>query len=277
MKKQINIIKLSLLNLIAILISVTAIAPLFWLVYSSLKSKEEFLLDAISFPKVMQFDNYVKAITSGDLFTAAANSAFNVVVNMVLVLLVSVTTGYFFARHNFKGKKIVHAIYLIGMLIPLYALLIPVYLEFTKLHLVNTRFALILPYFAMQISIAIFLVESFIKDIPYSIEEAAILDGCSLRQIIFKMIMPISTPIIATVCILTLLSTWNEFPFASVLSSTKDLRTMSVAVQAFTTGKNIAYTEYMAALVTSSLPVILAYLLFSKQVINGLTAGSIKE
>jgi len=205
------------------------------------------------------------------------NSTFNVIINVVLIVIVSIITGYFFSRYDFKGKKIIRLTYVIGMLIPIYALLIPIYLQFQKFNLVNSRFSLILPYFAMQISISIFLVESFIRDIPYTIEEAAIIDGCSIMQIITKIIFPISKPIVATVCILTLLSTWNEFPFAAVLSAEKEYRTMALAIQSFQTGKEVAYTYYMAALVASSIPVVLVYPIFSNQVINGLTAGAVKE
>lgn len=265
------------LNTIAVFISLQSIAPLVWLLYSSFKTKEAFLLDAISLPKTLMFSNYVKAIQSGNLLRAGLNSTFNVIINIILITVVSVVTGYFFARYEFKGKAILRMTYLVGMLIPVYALLIPIYLQFQRFNLVNTRFSLILPYFAMQIPISIFLVESFIKNIPYTIEEAAIIDGCTITQIITQVIFPISKPIIATVCILTLLTTWNEFPFAAVLSAEKSLRTMSLAVQSFQTGKEVAYTYYMAALVTSSLPVIMVYLVFSNQVINGLTAGAVKE
>ncbi len=276
MNNKKKIVLSPVLNAVAALISIVSLAPLVWLIYSSFKTKSSFLLDPIALPQSLAFENYSKAMSSGDLLTAIGNSAFNVVVNIVLVTIVAVVTGYFFARFKFRGKGLINMVYLIGMLIPLYALLIPIYVEFSALGLTNTRFALMFPYFGMQISICIFLAQSFIQDIPYSIEEAAIVDGCSLSQVIRRIIIPISGPIIATICILTLLATWNEFPFASVLSATKDLRTVSVAVQAFSTGKNIEYTQYMAALVISSLPVIIAYLLFSKQVIKGLTAGAVK-
>ncbi len=265
-----------LANILALLITFTCIFPLIWLLYNSVKDKYQFMKDTISLPTNPQWGNYAKAIKLGNLIPATFNTLFNVVITVVLVSVASVIVAYFLARYNFKGKKVVSAIFLIGMLIPLYALLVPMFLQYKMLGMTNTRFVLILPYFAMQVPLGIFLCESFIQDIPREIEEAAVIDGCGLSQIIFKIIFPLSKPMISTVAILTLLASWNEFAFATVLSSDSKFRTLSVAIQSYSSGREMEYTLFLAALVMVSIPIILIYFIFSKQIINGMTAGAVK-
>lgn len=265
-----------LLNLIAVAITISCIFPLVWLLYSSLKTKGEFLIDSLSLPSALQFQNYVRAFQIGNLVTSSINSAFYVLVNVILVATVATVTGYFFSRFNFKGKKLIYFTYLIGFLVPLYGLLVPIFLQFRILGMVNTRPVLIFPYFAMMVPLGIFLIESFIRGIPVSIDEAAAIEGCSIAQTLRHVIFPLSAPAIATVVILTSLQTWNEFGFSAVLIRDINLRVVSVAVQTFRAGLKLEYTFMMAALVSISVPIVATYVLFSKYIISGITTTGVK-
>lgn len=271
-----NFIKV-LTNGIMMIISLTCLFPLIWLLYSSFKERSEFQLDTLGLPKAIHLQNYIKAFEIGDLFTAIFNSIFTSLLTLVLVIFSSVIIGYFFSRYEFKGKVIIRFIYILGFLIPLYALLVPIFIQFKTLNLLNSRYTLLLPYFSMASPVAIFLSESFIKGIPKEIEEAASIDGCSLFKRIIIMIFPLCKPIISTLSILTLLATWNEFAFGAVLINNPALKTIPVALTSFSTGRGeLEYTFLMAALVSASIPIILAYLAFSKQIIKGVTANAVK-
>ena len=204
-----------LLNIATMLISITCIFPLIWLAYNSVKDKFEFMKDTISLPADPQWGNFWEAIQLGNLIPATFNTVFNSVINVILVCLGSIIVGYFLERYEFRGKKIISAIFLVGMVIPLYSLLVPMFLQYKVLGMLNTRFVLILPYFAMQISLGILLCKSFVHGIPKEIEEAAVIDGCGMRQLLKNMIFPLCKPMISTVGILTLLASWNEFAFAT--------------------------------------------------------------
>lgn len=263
-------------NVITWAISITCIFPLVWMFYSSLKENSEFMRDTLSLPKHIFFSNFKKAFEVGDLWTAIANSAFYSLVNVVLVGSFALISAYFFSRYNFKGKKLLKVLYLMGILMPIYALLVPVSSQYRMLNALNQRWPLIITYYAVNVSLSLFLIESFIDGIPVDIDEAAIIDGCNLRQRLFKIILPICRPVLATTSILTLLATWNEFAFAIILTPDKKLRTISVALSSFSTGLKVDYTFLMAGLVGTSLPLIIIYLFFSKQVIKGMTAGAVK-
>ncbi|WP_461206233.1 carbohydrate ABC transporter permease [Clostridium sp. DL1XJH146] len=275
-KNSKKILSKILINVFACLVSFVCLFPLIWMAYSSLKDKSEFMRDTLALPTKLVFSNFPKAFEIGNLWSAMGNSAFYVVINVSLMIVVSTITAYFFARYDFKGKGFMKFMYIMGMLIPLYALLVPLFVQYKMLNMINNRFALIITYYAMSISLAIFLTESFIEGIPVEIDEASIIDGCNMRQRLSKIIFPLCKPIIATTSILTLLSTWNEFAFAVILTPDKRLRTVSVAVRSYSTGRELDYTFLMAALLSTSLPVIITYIFFSKQVINGMTAGAVK-
>ncbi|MFI3172620.1 MAG: carbohydrate ABC transporter permease [Eubacteriales bacterium] len=263
-------------NLLSWGITITCIFPIVWLLYSSLKTKEEFLLDTLSLPTELQIGNYIQAFKIGNLWLAMGNSAFYTGLNIVLVCISALVVGYFMARFTFKGKKVIYFTYMLGMLIPLYALLVPVFVQYKVLGVLNTRIPIIITYYAMCMPIAIFLCESFIQGIPYELDEASVVDGCTLSQRLALIIFPLTKPILATVAILTMLSSWNEYGFAAVLTSDSSLRTVSVAMKSFSSGSEVEYTFLMAGLFAASLPLLIIYTLFSKQVVKGMVAGAVK-
>lgn len=275
-KKIIKVLLKLIINIFAISVSIVAIFPLVWMGYSSVKDNGEFMRNTLALPTHIVLGNFAKAFEIGQLQVAIANSAFYSFINIIVVAIFSIITGYFIARYEFKGKKVMRLVYTMGMLIPLYALLVPLFVQYKILDMINQRITLIMTYYAMCISLGIFLTESFIKGIPIDIDEASIIDGCSMEQRLIRIIFPLCKPIIATVSILTLLSTWNEFAFAVILTPAIDLRTVSIALRYFTTGKQLDYTFLMAALLCTSLPIITTYILFSREVIRGMTAGAVK-
>ncbi len=275
-KKKKNYISIVFMNTIAWVITIAALYPVVWMTYSAVKDKNEFMVSTLALPSKIMFSNFPKAFEVGQLWLAMGNSAFYAAVNVVITVVFAITTAYFLARYDFKGKGVINFIYVMGMLIPLYALLVPIFVQYKILDMLNNRLTLIITYYATNISLGIFLTESFIQGIPMDIDEASIIDGCTISQRLGKIIFPLCKPIIATVSILTLLNTWNEFAFAVILTPDIKMRTVSVAIRYFTSGRNMDYTFLMAALLCTSLPVIIAYLLFSKEVIKGMTAGAVK-
>ena len=276
-KNKIKITPVMLIaNIVCILITFSCIYPLFWMFISSLKSNGEFLMDSLSLPKELLFNNYIKAMELGKLAHSMFNSSIYVIVNIFLTTIMAFITSFFVNRFNFKGKNFIRATYLIGMLIPLYALLVPVFVQYRLLDLLNNRLSLIITYYAMCMPLSILLFDSFIQGISPELDNAAIIDGCSITQLLFKVIFPLCTPIIGTVAIMVVLNTWNEFAFSVILTPRLELRTVSVALRAFSTGQKVEYTFLMSALCCATLPVIFIYLLFSKHVIKGMTAGAIK-
>jgi raffinose/stachyose/melibiose transport system permease protein len=263
-------------NALTAVLSVSCIYPVIWMLYSSLKSESNFAMDILGFPRELRFMNYVRAFTEGKIGFYLLNSIINTIITVGFVLFFSFTIGYCLSRFNFRGRNILYYLFLSGMLVPIYALLIPIFIEFKILDLLNKRITLILPYIAFSMPVSIFLIESYIKGIPDELEEAAFMDGSSVVNSMFRIIMPVCSPVLATSAILAFLNSWNEFPLALVLIRSTALKTIPIGLTNFVGSYTTNYTLQMAALVVSTLPVVIIYLLFYNQIIKGMVAGAVK-
>lgn len=263
-------------NAVMLAFSITCIFPIIWIIYSSLKTKDEFMLDIMALPQHPQLGNYEKAFVDGKMHTYFFNSIFNTVITVVLVIFLSFCIAYALARYSFKGRNVIYTMFIVGMLVPVYSLIVPLFIQFKSIGIYDKLGTLILPYIALRLPLSIFLFESYIRTIPMELEEAAYIDGAGSIRTMFKIVFPVCMPVTATVLILAFLDTWNEFPFALVLTTNQSLRTLPVGLTGFYGQYTTDYTTLMAALVLSILPVIITYLIFRNRIIQGMTAGAVK-
>ena len=264
------------LNILIWLFSLSCIFPVVWLMYSSLKTSSEFNRDIISFPSAMQFSNYSRAFLSADLGRLSLNSAFNAIISMTLAVLIAFTIAYLLARFPFKGNRIIYFLFLFGMLVPMHALLVPIFVQFKAMGLFNTRMTLIFPYVVFNLPFSLFLMESYIRGIPKDLDEAAFMEGCGTVRTMFSIIFPITKPVLVAVSLLAFISSWNEYPFALILINSQKLKTIPLGLVSFKGEYSTDYPLQMAGIVISTIPVIAIYLGFNKQIIEGMTEGSIK-
>jgi len=265
-----------LYNGLLLLFSAICIFPIIWIVYSSVKTKEDFMMDIVSLPARIQFKNYYSAFIEGRLYMNFISSAFNTAITVIFVLLFAFTIGYALARYQFKGRNFIYTLFLVGMLTPIYALIVPLFIQLKTLKMDNQFYTLLIPYIAIRLPLSMFLFESFIRSVPLELEEAAYMDGATVWCTMRKIIFPICKPVMSTALILAFLDTWNEFPFALVLVTDDKFRTVPVGLTSFYGQYTTDYTILMAALVLSALPVIILYIFFNKKIIQGMTAGAVK-
>lgn len=258
------------------ILSLSCIVPVVWMIYSSLKTDKEFATNILALPTDPQWANYAKAFVAGNMGTYAINSLLNSVLTAVFTLLLAFVIGYCLSRFSFKGRNAVYLLFMAGMLIPIYALLLPIFIEFKYLHLLNKAFTLLLPYISFALPVAIFLIESYVEGIPIELEEASYIDGCSTVRSMFTIILPVCRPVLATAAILTFLNTWNEFPLALVLISNNAYKTIPIGLTFFRGAYATSYPLLFAALTIASLPVIIIYLFFGKQIMGGMVSGAVK-
>jgi raffinose/stachyose/melibiose transport system permease protein len=213
-------------NIIMLLFSLSCIYPIIWIMYSSLKTKDEFMLNIISMPIKPQFHNYYKAFVEGKMYKYFISSSFNSLTSVFFVILISFCVAYVLSRYKFRGRDFIYTLFIAGMLIPVYGLIVPLFLQFKTFGLYDKFYTLLLPYIAIRLPLSIFLFESFIKTVPQELDEAAFIDGASTFFTMTRIILPVCKPVISTVLILAFLDTWNEFPFALVLVTKDILRTL---------------------------------------------------
>lgn len=265
-----------LVNAVLIGFSITCIFPAIWLFYSSMKTKSQFYANPIGLPDSINFDHYLYILKNSDILLWMGNTARNTILSLVLILSIGFVVGYFISRFQFRGRKVLYSYFLLGMLVPIHALMIPMYILFTKTGLGDSWYTLIFPYTAFGIPIAVFLVESYVQNIPRELEEAAAIDGSSFNRTLFAIILPICKPILVTVGIIQFFALWNEFTFSLILISKERLKTVSVGLTIFKGQYSTDYPRMMTAMLLAILPAIVMYALFSKQIIKGMVAGAVK-
>lgn len=266
------------LNLVMVIFSLTCIFPLVWMLYSSLKEKRAFNADIIGLPKEPTFTNYIRILTNSDyhLGESMMNSVRTTGLAVLFIVLFGFIVGYILARVRFKGNRLLYAMFLMGMLIPIHSLLVPIYVVFNKAGISNKWFTLLLPYVSFGLPLAIFLVEGYVKGIPIALEEAAAIDGSSFSRTLWTIILPICKPILVTVAIIQVFGNWNEFSFALVLIKDVALQTVPLALTQFKGQFASDYPKQMAAMLITMSPIVILYFAFSKEIIKGMVAGAVK-
>lgn len=249
--------------------------PLIWLLMNGFKSNREFFLDPWSLPEKWLWQNYVSAWKAG-IGQYFLNSLLVSVVSVVIVVLFGSMAAYGLSRFRFKGVNILLLIVLSGLMLAPQVSLISLYKMLQMIGLYNTHWALIVPYVSFQLPFAIFLMRSYFLSIPRELEEAATIDGCGTWQIYWHLILPVGKPILASSALLAGMNVWNEFMFAMVFIEDTALRTIPVGLMNLRSQLNTNFGVQLAGLAISAFPMVLAFILFQKQFVRGLMAGSVK-
>lgn len=266
---------------IVIYISFTALlflflVPFFLVLLNSFKENKEIILDPLALPGKWNFSGYAKAFESMNYMQTFKNSLIITVLSIVLIVLLAVMCAYFFARNNWKINNILFMIMVASMIIPFQTIMIPIVRNFSAINAVDNIFMVVVFYIGAHISMAVFMFQGFIKNIPVELDEAATIDGCSDFQILFKMIFPLLKPIISTVAVLDILAIWNDFLLPYILLQDNQLKTLPLMTYSFFGQYSVDYSLVCSGLVMSILPVIIIYAFMQRQIIDGVVAGAIK-
>ncbi|MCT4597363.1 MAG: carbohydrate ABC transporter permease [Vallitalea sp.] len=265
-------------HIVLYLCAIIMILPFLWMISTSLKTPEEIFAIPIRWiPSKIYVENFHKAVTSFPFFTFFRNSVTVTVCIIIGQLFTSILTAYAFARLEFRGKKILFVLLLSGLMLPAQTIMIPMIVILKNLKLLNTIYGLIIPF--SWSALIVFLLRQFFMQIPNSIEEAAQIDGCSTMKIIWKIILPISKPIISTSIILIFIYGWNQYFWPLLIVSDSKLYTLQLGL-AYFKEQNVIETDWgalMAGTTLTMLPVILVFLVFQKKVIQSIAFSGSKE
>ncbi len=256
------------------------LAPFILIIINSLKTTRgilKYTLDLVD-PLGVTFDNFVRAFEKMHFLRAFGNSLFVTGVSVALIVLISSMTAYFFVRADWKINKLFFSMMIIAMIIPFQVLMTPlISLYGNVLGVLDHRTTLIFLHVGFSISMAVFIYHGFIKSsVPLALEEAATLDGCSRTGTFFRVVFPLLKPTTATIVVLNVLAIWNDFLLPSLILGKRKLFTLPLSTYDFYGTYSVDYGAIMAALVMTTIPVIILYIFLQKQIINGVTAGAVK-
>ena len=256
--------------------SLVFVAPLLWMVMSSFKTKREIFDSPFSLPTSIDFGVWVDAWERGNLGQYVINSFIVTVVSVSAILLFSVMAAYAFSRFAFRFKSALLVPFVLGLLLPVQSYLTAQSRIFDAVYLLNTRWALIVPYAGLGLALAVFLLKTYMDSLPKELFEAARMDGAGDLRMLFQIVMPLMVPGLATVAVFSILSTWNEFLLAILYVVDDGLRTIPAGLLAFTGKYSTDYPTLFAALSIITIPMIAIYVVFHRQVIAGVTEGSVQ-
>ena len=256
--------------------SIFCLYPIFWLTIASFKTNEQIHLDPWGLPDKLHWENYTYAIEKGHVLQYFGNSVIIAVSAVAVAVLLSCMASYAITRMEWKLAKITQQVFLLGMMIPVYAMIIPLFAMFNKMGLLNTHLAVIIPQIAISFPMAIFIMGGFMGSIPRELEEAAVMDGASIFQIFFQIIMPISRSSIVTVAVVNFINVWNDLLLPQIFLMSQDKMTLPVGLTEFQGRYSTNYGPMIAAVLITIVPSIIVYVWLHKHIMEGMVAGAVK-
>lgn len=264
-----------IVQIFLIAFAVIQLFPLYWMITFSLKGNMEiFGGNVLGLPEKWRFDNYTTVIEETKLVRYFINSTIVTGLTIVCTLLFSAMITYAIVRLKWKLSKTVYTLFLVGMMIPIHAVLLPLFLNLDPV--LNSYVSLILPYTAFAMPLAILILVGVLEGLPKELEEAAFIDGASIYKIFFHIILPLLTPALSTVAILTFLSSWNELMLAVTFVSDSRYKTITTGVMELIGKYSTQWGPVGAGLVIATIPTLILYIALSENVQKSLAAGAVK-
>ena len=253
--------------------------PIFWLFMSSFKPSNLVRARIFDLPKSFYFENYNFAKFNEEGITILIylkNSAIVTGVSLVILMITSVLAAYGIAKLKVPGKNILIVILLALIGVPVHALMIPIFYFFVRLDMINSYWSLIFPYVAFNIPFAVVVLQTFFRQFPNELIEAAKIDGCGNLRTFFSVVIPVSLGAIFSVLVVCFLAIWNEFLFSLVMMRNNEVKTLPVGLMGFKGRYIVEWGPMMAALVIAIIPTIVFYIIFNRSLLKGISAGAIK-
>ena len=257
---------------------VSVIFPLYWLTISAFKLEQDYrAYPPVFFPSQLTLDSFIEVFTKNQLMNNLINSATISVVTTVITLLIGSMAAYAVQRGPLgkKAKNFFGLWFMVQKMYPAIATAIPVYLVMRSLKLIDTLLAMIIMNTSFNLPLVIWLMMGFFEQVPYELEESAMLDGSGFTHRFFNIILPITKPGLVASAILTFTATWNEFLFAVILSINKS-KTLPVVIAGFITDRGLAWGPMAASALVTLVPVVILTLLVQKDFVKGMAMGAVK-
>lgn len=258
--------------------SIAVLIPILWMVSTAFKTASETMTtNPVWIPKKIAFDSYIK-LWKEYPFTQWFKNSFTITMcSMIICVICACLAGYGLTRFKFPGRSAMLTFILVTQMFPSVMLLVPFYSVISKLGLINTHLGLILVYTSFTMPFCTWMMVGFFKALPLELDEAARLDGASEWKTFVRVILPLTIPGIASTSIYAFITAWNEYMFAFILTTSSEMRTLSVGIAEMNGYQQVLWNDMMAAAIIASLPLVVLFIFLQKYFISGLTAGAVKS
>ncbi|MER5627607.1 carbohydrate ABC transporter permease [Streptosporangium sp. NPDC002544] len=256
--------------------AVFIVVPFVYGLFGGFKTTAQLSENPLGLPSPWVTENYTDVITAGAFWRQLLNSLFIAVATTVLVVVLSAMAAFAFARFAFRGREFLFTLFAIGLMFPFAVAILPLFILLRTFGLLDNPLGVILPQAAFGLPLTIIILRTFFRSIPNEVEEAATLDGCTPFGFFWRVLLPMARPALATVSVLAIVASWNNFFLPLVVFNDPNLWTLPLGVQQFQ-GEYAADTaKILAYVIVSMVPALAFYAVAERQLISGLTAGATK-
>ncbi|MGD8983944.1 MAG: carbohydrate ABC transporter permease [Desulfobacteraceae bacterium] len=273
-----NIIRV--LRVMGLLFFIIVVAfPFYWMIVSSFKSLEEILMKPANLGLDMakiDFRAYYEVLFEHGFLRYISNSVYVSIITVFLSVTLATVGGYAVTRLRFRGRGFMSTSILLIYMFPAIVLVIPLYVIFSRMGLRDSIHVLIFVYLAQTLPVALYMLRSYFQTLPAEMEEAGLIDGCGRLGVIWRIVIPLSAPALASVALYTFMIAWNEFLFAFMFLDTPEKFTLSRGVVQLESSVHLSKQLVMAASVMVTIPILVLFIFFERRLVGGLTAGAMK-
>ena len=262
----------------AVLLAVAAaiITPVAYAVLGGFRDAPQLAANPVALPDPWVWSNYTDSLTSASFWIQLWNSTIVAGLSTLVVVLFAALAAFVIARRDFPGREIAYTMFTLGLLFPVTVAILPLLILVRDLGLLNNPLGLALPEAAFALPLTIIILRPFFRSIPKELEDAAAMDGCGPLGFFFRILLPLAKPALVTVAVLALVSSWNQFLLPLVMLSDADHWTLPLGVTNFSTQYTTDTARILAYTTLALVPALAFYLVAERQLVGGLTAGSVK-
>jgi raffinose/stachyose/melibiose transport system permease protein len=255
---------------------VLVLVPVIYAVLGGFRTTGQISADPVGLPRPWVFDNYREILGSSTFWRQLRNSVLVAAVTMAVVVPCASLAAFALARFDFAGREAVYALFTVGLLFPLTVAVLPLFITLRTADLLNNPLGVALPQAAFALPTSIIVLRPFFRSIPAELEEAAAMDGCGPFRFFYKIALPMSRPVLATVSVLAIVSSWNAFLLPLVVLSDPDQWTLPLGVTNFSTQYSSDTARVLAFTSLSMVPALVFYVIAERQIVRGLASGALK-
>lgn len=261
-----------------VLLSVAAVivVPVFYAVLGGFRNAPQLAANPVGLPDPWIFTNYIESLTSLSFWIQLGNSALVAGLSTFIVVLFASLAAFVLARREFPGRELAYTLFTLGLLFPVAVAILPLIILVRDLGLQDTPLGLALPEAAFGLPLTVIILRPFFRSIPRELEDAAAIDGCGQLGFFFRVLLPLSRPALATVAVLAIVSSWNQFLLPLVLLSSESNWTLPLGLQNFSTQYATDTARILAYTSLALIPALLFYVIAERQLVGGLASGGIK-
>ncbi|HSL33591.1 MAG TPA: carbohydrate ABC transporter permease [Candidatus Limnocylindrales bacterium] len=262
----------------AVLLAVTAVilVPVAYAVLGGFRDAPQLAADPVGLPNPWVWTNYTDSLQSASFWVQLRNSAVVAGISTVVVVLFAALAAFVIARRELPGRELAYTVFTLGLLFPVTVAILPLLILVRDLGLLDNPLGLALPEAAFGLPLTIIILRPFFRSIPKELEDAAAIDGCGALGFFFRVLLPLARPALVTVAVLAIVSSWNQFLLPLVMLSDAENWTLPLGVTNFSTQYTTDTARILAYTTLALIPALAFYLVAERQLVGGLTAGSVK-